>query len=160
MRSLGVRRGILTMQNCSLAHIVRATALDDGCFTPRTARVTLGRGRFCTELPPMSGQLWVPNAPRPEPVAINFEVRHEETTHGDSLRIVGSCPELGDWHPSEGVKLRTSDTAFPLWWLGEVIVASSGGSPAGGLVLFTLYGLGGQLASKTVVTGAQYIYII
>ncbi|CAK9114002.1 unnamed protein product, partial [Durusdinium trenchii] len=92
-----------------------ATALDDGCFTPRTARVTLGRGRFCTELPPMSGQLWVPNAPRPEPVAINFEVRHEETTHGDSLRIVGSCPELGDWHPSEGVKLRTSDTAFPLW---------------------------------------------
>lgn len=102
-------------EQCGAWECVAATALDDGCFTPRTERVTLGRGRFCTELPPMSGQLWVPNAPRPEPVAINFEVRHEETTHGDSLRIVGSCPELGDWHPSEGVKLRTSDTAFPLW---------------------------------------------
>lgn len=40
--------------------------MDDGSFTPRTERVTLGKGRFCTELPPLSGQLWVPNAERLE----------------------------------------------------------------------------------------------
>lgn len=42
----------------------KATAMDDGSFTPRTERVTLGKGRFCTALPPLSGQIWVPNAPR------------------------------------------------------------------------------------------------
>jgi len=102
-------------EQCGAWECIAATAMDDGSFTPRTERVTLGKGRFCTALPPLSGQIWVPNAPRPEPVVINFQVRHEETTHGDSLRVVGDCPELGDWHPMEGAKLRTSSNAFPYW---------------------------------------------
>lgn len=52
-------------EHCGAWACVAATALDDGSFTPRTERVTLGHGRFSTELPPVSGQLWVPNAPRP-----------------------------------------------------------------------------------------------
>lgn len=35
-------------------------------------------------------------------------------------RIVGDCPELGDWQPTEGVKLRTSSYAFPIWYLGRL----------------------------------------
>ena len=35
-------------------------------------------------------------------------------------RVVGNCPELGSWQPREGVKLRTSDDAFPKWHLGPV----------------------------------------
>ena len=34
-------------------------------------------------------------------------------------RVVGDCPELGDWHPMEGAKLRTSSNAFPYWHLGS-----------------------------------------
>eukprot|EP00438_Fugacium_kawagutii_P032144 Skav231562 [mRNA] locus=scaffold481:123334:137959:- [translate_table: standard] len=59
-----------------------------------------------------------PQKMQPETVVINFEVRHEETTHGDSLRVVGDCPELGNWQPTEGAKLRTSSKAFPFWRLG------------------------------------------
>ncbi|CAJ1365416.1 unnamed protein product [Effrenium voratum] len=94
---------------------IAATSMEAECFTPRTERVTLGRGRFTTELPPVSAQLWVPRGGRLDPVLIHFDVTHEDTQHGDSLRIVGNCPELGNWVPEEGAKLRTNSSNFPVW---------------------------------------------
>ncbi len=78
-RALGPSR---TLKGAVWAEFAKATAMDDGSFTPRTQRVTLGRGRFCTTLPPLSGQIWIPNAPR----LIVLEWRQ------DAKGTVPSCP--------------------------------------------------------------------
>ncbi|CAE7373274.1 glgB [Symbiodinium sp. CCMP2456] len=95
-----------------------ATALGDCATTPRSARVVMGRAKFATELPPMAAQIWVPctcEEAVDEAALLNFEVLHQEAQPGDELRLVGNCPELGNWYVSEGVIMETDADTFPFW---------------------------------------------
>jgi alpha-amylase len=44
-----------------------------------------------------------------------FVVQCAETMLGDSIRVVGSLPELGDWDTNKSAMLHTSDGVFPRW---------------------------------------------
>lgn len=97
---------------------VAANALGDCVTTPRSARVVMGRAKFATELPPMAAQIWVPcecEEAVDEAALLNFEVLHQEAQPGDELRLVGNCPELGNWVVSEGVIMETDADTFPFW---------------------------------------------
>eukprot|EP00930_Biecheleria_cincta_P050834 TRINITY_DN35_c0_g1_i1.p1 TRINITY_DN35_c0_g1~~TRINITY_DN35_c0_g1_i1.p1 ORF type:complete len:1420 (-),score=339.92 TRINITY_DN35_c0_g1_i1:146-3802(-) len=46
---------------------------------------------------------------------VRFEVVCSSTDVGDVLRLVGSCPELGVWDVTRGLKLSTTEASFPIW---------------------------------------------
>lgn len=46
---------------------------------------------------------------------VRFEVVCSSTDVGDVLRLVGSCPELGVWDVTRGLKLSTTAASFPIW---------------------------------------------
>lgn len=62
------------------------------------------------------------------------------------IRVVGSCPQLGEWNPAKGVKLQTSFEYFPSWISNDpvhlplnqkieyqyVILSKGSGGPAAG----------------------------
>ncbi len=39
------------------------------------------------------------------------------TKPGETIVLVGSCPELGSWDIANGVPLRTGGDRYPLWWV-------------------------------------------
>lgn len=39
-----------------------------------------------------------------------------DTAWGEDMRLVGDTEELGEWDPLKGVPLRTSESAYPLWF--------------------------------------------
>lgn len=44
-----------------------------------------------------------------------FVVKCSTTKVGEDLRLVGSCPQLGDWSPANGLQLWTTAEMYPLW---------------------------------------------
>jgi len=44
-----------------------------------------------------------------------WEAHCPDTKPGDELLVVGSCPELGAWVPSKGLRLSTRPHLFPKW---------------------------------------------
>ena len=55
---------------------------------------------------------WMPTV---ELHIVHFDIFCAETQVGDTLVLVGSCAELGEWNPMNGLKLCTSPEAFPRW---------------------------------------------
>lgn len=47
------------------------------------------------------------------PVSVNFTCTNGTTTAGQSVYVVGSVPQLGNWSPASAVKLNP--TAYPTW---------------------------------------------
>ena len=37
------------------------------------------------------------------------------TKPGETVRVTGSCTELGNWIPKDGLNLETTPAQFPLW---------------------------------------------
>jgi hypothetical protein len=48
-----------------------------------------------------------------------------QTQTGESIGIVGSAPELGEWDVTRCVRLRTSGARYPMWWTDQAIAFSS-----------------------------------
>lgn len=53
-------------------------------------------------------------AKRENGFAVTFLV-HAETVEGETIRIVGSCPELGNWNADLGIPLATDPALYPQW---------------------------------------------
>ena len=54
-----------------------------------------------------------PNAVLPNQISVNFSVMCPHVRRNQTLAIVGSCPELGEWEPENALPLADAD--FPLW---------------------------------------------
>lgn len=54
-----------------------------------------------------------PNKVNPGEVSVNFSVMCPYVKRNQTLCIVGSCPELGEWNPEKALLL--ADLDFPLW---------------------------------------------
>lgn len=39
-----------------------------------------------------------------------------ETRFGQSVRVVGNCPELGNWDPAKAPALTTDPSKYPMWF--------------------------------------------
>lgn len=52
------------------------------------------------------------------------------TQPGESIGLVGSTPELGQWDATRCVRLRTSGELYPLWWTDAEIDIEPGDYPA------------------------------
>lgn len=61
-------------------------------------------------------------------LALKFRLENAKTQWGESLLIVGSCPELGSWRPEEGISLHTCELTYPEWRSQEVIFKVSSSS--------------------------------
>ena len=48
-------------------------------------------------------------------ILVDFKVDCSITKPGETVRVTGSCRELGDWIPKDGLNLITSPTTFPIW---------------------------------------------
>lgn len=67
-------------------------------------------------------------------IGLLFEIRRAETRPGESVSIVGGCPELNNWDPfdpSGGLQLRTGGSQYPCWAMSAPvwIELGSGASP-------------------------------
>ena len=49
------------------------------------------------------------------PCRIDLEVQCSSTAPGDTVVVVGSCPELGNWKAERGLPLCTSRELYPKW---------------------------------------------
>ena len=49
------------------------------------------------------------------PCRIDLEVQCSSTAPGDTVVVVGSCPELGNWKAERGLSLCTSRELYPKW---------------------------------------------
>eukprot|EP00440_Ansanella_granifera_P001928 gb/GFBE01002086.1/.p1 GENE.gb/GFBE01002086.1/~~gb/GFBE01002086.1/.p1 ORF type:complete len:714 (+),score=138.80 gb/GFBE01002086.1/:1-2142(+) len=78
-------------------------------------KLVLANGSGASNRPQKSLQLYR------EWVAVTFEGIWHDSLPGDSLVVVGACPELGSWQPSCGLHLITSATSFPAWQATEWI---------------------------------------
>jgi len=120
-----------------VARTALADADDAGEPEELAVEVAPGDAKLTVDLGAFSAQVWL--APGPESLAaLRLELRRPGAAGGE-LRVVGSCPELGDWRPEAGAVLQNSaDT--PELWLGEVRLPPSRGRvelkfialPAGG----------------------------
>jgi len=50
------------------------------------------------------------------PASLKFEVVCADTAPGETVAVVGSCPELGEWDPKKGLELATEAQVFPSWF--------------------------------------------
>lgn len=59
------------------------------------------------------------------PLVQLFEVSCDRTRFGDTVVIVGSTSRLGKWLPTEGVRMETDSSSWPLWhaWVSPPIEA-------------------------------------
>ena len=57
------------------------------------------------------------------PCCVDLEVQCSGTAPGDTVVVVGSCPELGNWKADRGLPLRTSQELYPKW-IGAVNIES------------------------------------
>ncbi len=48
-------------------------------------------------------------------IAIHFSA-YSVTNFGETVSIVGNCPELGMWDPKRGFKLHTNSKEYPIWF--------------------------------------------
>ena len=46
---------------------------------------------------------------------VEFKVQCTITKPGETVRVTGSCTELGNWIPKDGLNLETTPAQFPLW---------------------------------------------
>jgi len=56
---------------------------------------------------------------------VHFRVAYEQVNLGESVRVVGNHPLIGDWVPENGLKLTTTEDIFPCWISCEQIVFES-----------------------------------
>lgn len=49
-----------------------------------------------------------------KPIAVHFRCANGHTQPGDSVYVVGSSPELGQWDPARAVRL-TDTSEYPAW---------------------------------------------
>ena len=48
-------------------------------------------------------------------IALHFSA-YALTNYGESVVILGNCPELGMWDPSKGFRLQTNSKEYPIWF--------------------------------------------
>jgi len=48
-------------------------------------------------------------------VDVTFTYQNGRTYSGQSMYVVGSVPELGNWDTSRAVKLAATETTYPTW---------------------------------------------
>ena len=53
-------------------------------------------------------------------IAIHFSA-YSITNFGESVLIVGNCPELGMWDPKKGLMLQTNPKEYPIWFTKQPI---------------------------------------
>jgi len=106
----------------------------DGCSrTDMEVDVAPETPLFAVDLAAYSAQLWV--APHLESSGgyasktskagwIDFEVKHPGIPESHALLVVGACPGLGNWQPSAGVTLTSSESCPS--WTASVDVSSAG----------------------------------
>ena len=46
---------------------------------------------------------------------IEFKINCPITKPGETVRVTGSCDELGNWIPKDGLNLNTTASDFPIW---------------------------------------------
>jgi len=46
---------------------------------------------------------------------IEFKINCPITKPGETVRVTGSCEELGNWIPKDGLNLTTTASDFPIW---------------------------------------------
>lgn len=74
-------------------------------------------------------------------VGLLFELRHAETQMGESIRVVGDQPALGNWLPlasasfCEALELRTSSLVYPRWTMRTPVWLNWEGAGGSGLVV-------------------------
>ena len=56
-----------------------------------------------------------------ESFALHLKVNCPKTKPGETLVATGSCTELGNWIPDQGLRLLTSEKDFPIWFGGKLI---------------------------------------
>eukprot|EP00742_Colponemidia_sp_Colp-10_P008648 GILJ01009382.1.p1 GENE.GILJ01009382.1~~GILJ01009382.1.p1 ORF type:complete len:1037 (-),score=136.84 GILJ01009382.1:160-3270(-) len=56
---------------------------------------------------------------------IYFRVK-SETKYGETVRITGDSPMLGEWRHQDGVRLTTSEDQYPVWYTTEPLTLPSG----------------------------------
>ena len=44
-----------------------------------------------------------------------------QTRIGETVKVTGSGPELGDWNPANALTLYTNDKEYPIWRAGIFI---------------------------------------
>jgi alpha-amylase len=54
-------------------------------------------------------------------IAIKFRVYCTQTKHGETVKVTGSGPELGNWDPANALSLYTNEDEFPIWRAGIFI---------------------------------------
>lgn len=53
--------------------------------------------------------------------AVKFMVYCTQTKIGETVKVTGSGPELGDWNPANALTLYTNDKEYPIWRAGIFI---------------------------------------
>ena len=54
-------------------------------------------------------------------IAIKFRVYCTQTKPGETVKVTGSGPELGNWDPKNALSLYTNEDEFPIWRAGIFI---------------------------------------
>ena len=52
---------------------------------------------------------------------LKFKLYCTSTRLGETVKVTGNCPELGNWNPSNALSLCTNDDEFPMWHAGLFI---------------------------------------
>ena len=56
-------------------------------------------------------------------LAIKFRLYCDHTRLGETVKVTGSGPELGNWNPANALTLYSSKEEFPIWRGGIFIDA-------------------------------------
>ena len=60
---------------------------------------------------------------------VDFKVNCSITKPGETVRVTGSCAELGNWIPKDGLNLTTCAKDFPMWEGRTLIKIDEGRRP-------------------------------
>ena len=84
-------------------------------ITPDTRTLqTSAAGASCVETRTQGHCEPLPPTMSTPTATVTFQVECH-TRLGDTVRVTGNCPELGDWDPAAGLALATTAEAYPTW---------------------------------------------
>jgi hypothetical protein len=71
--------------------------------------------RFHSPAPPRPADEVQPSVDNGDSVPATFRTRIANIAEGDTPRVVGNVPALGDWDPQNGVEFHSGLGVFPYW---------------------------------------------
>ncbi|MBL9169487.1 MAG: hypothetical protein JNN07_17230 [Verrucomicrobiales bacterium] len=111
---------------CSLGDV----AMEDGAYTCLLSgeQMTVVNGTASPlAVPPRSARVFSRvGPPLTAPVLIRVQVNGAPTSPGETVAIIGDCPELGDWDIREAVPLECINRNT---WFGEICFSQTCGKP-------------------------------